>query len=139
MVQARPGALSGRRGAALAVAGLTLLALALRVLRLGCGLPFAFHSDFFQIEQAASLLQRGWFTDGYNYPHGLVYLYAGLAWLAGIAPEDFADPAVHQLAGRLVSALAGALLVPAVYRLGRVRFGRGVCLLAAAAIAVDTA
>jgi hypothetical protein len=66
-------------------------------------------------------------------------VYAALAWLAGIAPEDFADPAVHQLAGRLVSAIAGALLVPAVYRLGRVRFGRGACLLAAAAMAVDTA
>jgi len=128
-----------RRGAALAVAALAALALALRLAHLRTGLPFVFHSDFFQVEQAASLLQRGWFSDAYNYPHGLVYAYAALARLAGIAPERCADPAVHHVLGRALSVVAGVLLVPAVYRLARVACSRGVALLAAAAIAVDPA
>ena len=138
MVQAPPE-LIGRRGAALAVAALTAVALALRLAHLGYGLPFPFHSDSFQVEQAAALLRQGWFTDAYDYPHGLVYVYAALARLAGLAPERFADPAVHQALGRAVSAVAGALLVPGVYRLARVGFDRRVALLAAAAVALDTA
>ena len=129
----------GRRGAALAVAALTAVALALRLAHLRYGLPFPFHSDAFQVEQAAALLRQGWFTDAYDYPHGLLYVYAALARLAGLAPERFADPAVHQALGRAVSAVAGALLVPGVYRLARVAFERRVALLAAAAIALDTA
>ena len=139
MVQAPQAELIGRRGAALAVAALSAVALALRLAHLRYGLPFPFHSDGFQVEQAAALLKQGWFTDSYDYPHGLVYVYAALARLAGLSPERFADPAVHQALGRAVSAVAGALLVPGVYRLARVGFGRGVALLAAAATALDTA
>lgn len=159
MVQEQADSLTARHAAptrsaavAAAVIALTALALVLRLSHLGDGLPFPFHSDSFQIEQAASLLRHGWFVDSNNYPHGLVYVYAAVAWLAFAAGqlvgaggdwsgfvERFADPAVHQLVGRAVSVAAGALLVPAVYRLARVRFSRGVALLAAAAIALDPA
>jgi hypothetical protein len=99
------------------------------------------------------LLKHGWFTDIYDYPLPMVYVYAALAWLAYTAQrlltdtpwlaewpvyvEHFADPAVHHAVLRLFTCVAGALLAPVVYRLARVRCGRGVALLAAAAAAVD--
>jgi hypothetical protein len=150
-VSPEPATRLSRQSAALLVALLTLVALALRLARLRHGLPHVFHSDFFQIDQAVSLLRHGWFVDRHDYPLALVYVYAAAGWLTfqvqsvlGTGPgawagfvERFADPAVHHAVGRLVTVLAGCLIVPAVYRLARVRHARGVALLAAAALAVD--
>jgi hypothetical protein len=135
------------------VLGITAAALGLRLLRLRHGLPHVFHSDALHAGQAVLLLKHGWFTDIYDYPLPMVYVYAALAWLAYTAQrlltdtpwlaewpvyvEHFADPAVHHAVLRLFTCVAGALLAPVVYRLARVRCGRGVALLAAAAVAVD--
>ncbi|MHC5211522.1 MAG: phospholipid carrier-dependent glycosyltransferase [Planctomycetota bacterium] len=158
---ARPATVTGprgtlsRRGAAWIVLGITVAAFCLRVLRLRHGLPYVFHSDALHADQAVLLLKHGWFTDAYDYPLPMVYVYAAAAWLAFTlqrlvtdAPwlldwptyvEHFARPEVHHAVLRLFTVTTGALLVPAVYRLGRVRCGRGVALLAATVVAVDPA
>ena len=51
--------------------------------------------------------------------------------------ERFQQQTLQHTIGRVVSVLAGGVLVAAVYRLGRVRFSRAVSLLAAAMTAVD--
>lgn len=134
---------------------ITLIAAALRFVRLDAGLPYLFHSDAFQIGQALHLLEFGWFTDSVNYPHALVHVYAWMAriehacrsWFVDTGasgPESFAvyldhlrEPTHHQTLGRVFSAVCGTLLAPAVYHLARARFDRVVALIAAAAIACD--
>lgn len=134
---------------------ITLIAAVLRFARLDAGLPYVFHSDAFQIEQALHLLEFGWFTDSVNYPHALVHVYAWLARIEHTCRSLFAepgtsgletfaayldqlrDPVRHHALGRFFSALCGTLLAPAVYHLARARFDRGVALIAAAAIACD--
>jgi hypothetical protein len=83
----------------------------------------------------------------------MVYVYAAVAWITYVLQHAFTDlpwardwpafvehfthPGVHHEVLRLFTVGTGCLLVPAVYRLARTRFSRGVALLAAAAIAVD--
>lgn len=146
---------AGRRGVFVALLAVTAIAAALRFLRIDAGLPFVFHSDSFQIDQAFELLEFGWFVDSVNYPLPLVHVYAALArldhalqclfaWLEGGVAETFASyldslrdrQRLHTL-GRIFSASCGTLLVPATYLLARARFDRVVALLAATYVAVD--
>jgi hypothetical protein len=136
----RDGPIPARRAHAV-LALLVACQLVLGLVELRHGLPFVLHADYFQIGQAAQLLEHGWFTDDNVYPLPLIWVYAaaGAAFgvLSGRGAEAFADPVVHHAVGRLVGVLCGALLVVATYRLARERYTRGVALLAAAAIAVD--
>lgn len=93
--------------------------------------------------------------DAYDYPLPMVWVYAAVArvaylvqhactdaawardWAAWV--EHFARPEVHHAVLRGFTAVTGALLVPAVYRLARVTGTRGVALLAAAVVAADPA
>jgi hypothetical protein len=145
-------------GTAAGLLALTGVARALRLHRIGIDLPHSFHGDEFQILQTVDLLTLGWFVNGNIYPNALIFVYAAAAWIGWLAAQGleamgagtaaptfeayaaaFAAPAVPKLVGRVVSATAGALLVPAVYHLARVAFERRVALLAAAVIAVDVA
>jgi hypothetical protein len=158
--EALPGALAGplsRRTVAVVLALLVAVNLALGSWRLQHGLPHVFHADWQQIAQSASLLKNGWYANNSWYPPALVLVYAAaaravFAWesvgLPAITPhaagggwpafvDRFQDATLQHAVGRAVSVLAGGLLVVAAYRLARVRFSRGVSLLAAAAVAVD--
>ena len=92
---------ASRRGVFVALLAVTAIAAALRFLRIDAGLPFVFHSDSFQIDQAFELLEFGWFVDSVNYPLPLVHVYAAIArldhalqclfaWLEGGVAETFA-------------------------------------------------
>jgi Dolichyl-phosphate-mannose-protein mannosyltransferase len=79
---------------------------------------------------AKGVLANGWprLPSGRFYSRGLVNAYVMAPSLAWLGP--------HDSAARLPSALAGALLVPAIFLLGRVLGGTPVGLAAAAFVAV---
>jgi hypothetical protein len=149
---ARAAGACGRRAALIALCALTLLALALRLVGLQHGLPHVLHSDHLQVRQAVTLLTEGQFENRSPYPPVHSFVYAGVFSLGFVADQarpsprwaswdDFVlelqAPALAHRMARLYIALMGALLVPAVYLLARLRLARGAALLAAAIVAVS--
>lgn len=128
-----------RREAAVALVVLTTCGLALRAWHLGFGLPLVLHTDYSQVEQAADLLATGGFTDRAPYPTLNVFVLALLDAAFGLVArvtgwtELLPRPETGHLIARGWSALAGALLAPATYRLARIGLSRGPALVAAAA------
>ena len=128
------------------IVGLTLIALLLRLWGVTFGLPYEYHIDeHFYYPYA---WQMG--TGDLNLPdqaHG-PSLYLGLLLIAqkiaqvivrpDLNPQQFAEALINDpwpalLAGRIVSALAGALTIPIVFALGR-RYRDELTGLAAAAV-----
>ncbi len=143
-----------RRTALLALAVLTLFGFGLRVWRFDHGLPQVRYSDHVQVAQAEELLENGLFKERSSYPVTHVYVYAAViaaaypverllglpraaSWEAYRASFK-SEGSAHGVA-RLYTAVMGALLGISVYRLARIRFGRGAALLAAAAVAFSPA
>ena len=142
--------------ACLLLAGVLLLALALRVWGLGWGLPsathyFSYHPDESVVLEASSLPTMNVFT-GQLLPHfyryGSLQLYlvcfantlAALAGAVDIVPKDFAiwypQWAKMYLIGRCLTVGMGVGTVFAVYRIGERLWGRRAGLMAALALAV---
>lgn len=127
----------------LGLAGVLLVALALRLWGFRHGLPFVYNAD-----ESAHFVPRAvrFFDDGYNpgyfkNPPGFTYLIHGLyaVWLGGDeAAQRFKDdPGSLFAAARIVSALLGTAAVGLVYAAGARLFDRRVGLLAAAVLAVS--
>jgi 4-amino-4-deoxy-L-arabinose transferase-like glycosyltransferase len=110
------------------VALLTMLAAALRFVRLGA-LPGTLYADEGQLGLLARSVLDGQVTNMFAtaYGHSTLYLFvmAGLLKLFGI----------NAAALRLSSALAGTLTVPIVYLFARSQFNRRVAVVAAALLA----
>ncbi|MFN8596980.1 MAG: glycosyltransferase family 39 protein [Anaerolineae bacterium] len=131
------------------IIGLTLIALFIRLWGVGFGLPYEYHIDEHFYYPYAWAMGQGRF----NLPdqsHG-PSLYLGLLLIAQqtahvMARPDLtsaqfgelitSDPSLALLAGRLVSALAGALTVPIVFLLARRYRDERTGLLAAAIMTV---
>ncbi len=120
--------------ARLILAGILLVALALRLWNLGHGMPFAFNAD-----EAEHFVPKavGMFTDGldpgyYENPSALTYLLYAVYAVGGIRDVD--EPAF--ITGRVVVALIGTAVVALVYWAGTRYYERRVGLAAAAIMAV---
>ncbi|MEO6213000.1 MAG: glycosyltransferase family 39 protein [Vicinamibacterales bacterium] len=140
------------RMASIALAGILLLALALRTTGLQYGLPAVYNPD-----EAAIMARALSFAKGTLNPHNFLYPtfyfyvlfawvggYLGFVWLTGgvssvLALQQlyFTDPVGIYTAGRVLAALLGTLSVLAVYRLGSGLYGRNVGLMAAIFLAVS--
>ncbi|MBI3820787.1 MAG: glycosyltransferase family 39 protein [Planctomycetes bacterium] len=119
------------------------------------GFPRVLHSDAAQVSEAVEFLNTGAFVKRSPYPPALVFGYAGALvaghWIrsaAGIAPGESWPVFLIQLTQdgalahgiiRIFTALAGALLPIAVYRLARLQLSRNAALLAAAMAALAPA
>jgi hypothetical protein len=131
----------------LLLALVVLASFGLRIREYRVGLPHVFHSDYVQVEQAARLVRDGSFRDTTIYPATQVFAYAAADWVAyglgrltGTWPDfgTFADElqgrSLQHAIGRAYTAVVGSLLGIAVYLLARLRFSRGVAVLAAAMV-----
>jgi hypothetical protein len=136
--------------AAWVLAGLVLLALALRLWGVTFGLPHILHPDEnFEVYRALALGAGHYDFErisksGYFYilfvEYGFLYLYLLLTHAVG-SPDAFArliaaDPTPAWLVGRATTAVIGAVNVVLVYRIGRHLQGPAAGLLAAAFLAV---
>lgn len=138
---------SGGRGAVLGLAAIAAAALALRLWGVAFGLPFNYHVD--ESWYVAAATGFSWDEISPLFGPFQILVLAGGRLLELISPlvEALplseaaaatleADASRHRLAGRLVSALLGALTTVPVYLLGRRFWGPRVGLLAAALLAV---
>jgi Dolichyl-phosphate-mannose-protein mannosyltransferase len=143
---ARPtpiGPVIGRRAASIALAGILLAALALRLWNLDHGLPFAFSADEAEhfVPKAVGMFDDGLDPGYYENPSALTYLlYAVFAVRFGgggdLARSFAADPEAAFLTARVVVALIGTLVVGLVYWAGARFYDRRAGLVAAALMAV---
>lgn len=140
-----------RRGVLLLLGALTLLALVLRVIGLQYGLPAVYNPDEVAIMARSLSFAKGTLNP-HNFLYPTLYFYLLFAWvgayLAGVwvmggvssvtALQQlyFTDPTGIYTAGRALGAVAGALCVPATFRLARRIFDTRVAFAAAAFIAV---
>ncbi len=129
-----------------ALGGLCLLALAVRLIGLGYGLPAVYNPDEVPILNRALALAKG-DPNPHNFLYPSVYFYAVFAWeaaffvvgrllglfgsLAEFQREYFTDPSRLLLAGRAFTAVCGTLVVPALYWFGKRLYNRTVGLAAA--------
>ncbi len=136
----------GSRPFIVAFAGVCLLALAVRLLGLGYGLPAVYNPDETPILNRALAFAKG-DPNPHNFLYPSLYFYAVFAWeslyfvigratgtfssLAAFQSEFFTDPSRLFLAARAFTALCGALTVPALYWFGRRLYGRSTGLAAA--------
>jgi hypothetical protein len=134
-----------------AVAAIALGALALRVTALDFGLPAVYNPDEVAIMSRALAFAKG-DLNPHNFVYPTFYFYVLFGWIGGLfawqwltgvvasaaefQARFFVDPSGLYLAGRLLSAIAGALTVVVVALLGRTVFGRRTGLVAAAFLAV---
>jgi hypothetical protein len=139
-----------RRVAAI-VAGIAVLALALRLAGLGYGLPAVYNPDEVAILNRA-LAFSGGDLNPHNFVYPTLYFYVLFAWeglwfvagrvagvygsLAAFERSFFVDPTLIYLAGRALTVVCGVLTVAAVYRLGARLFDRATGLGAALVLAV---
>jgi 4-amino-4-deoxy-L-arabinose transferase-like glycosyltransferase len=140
--------LGSDRVALLVLAALVLVAFLLRVWGARFGLPEAFfHPDEHAIvERATSILRTGDYSPHwFNYPSAYLYLQA-LAYIPYFlvsAARGFGNaipstaPYGFYFAGRLMTALLGALTVSVVYALASRAFGRKTGLISAALLAFN--
>ena len=129
----------------LALGGVCLLALAVRLLGLGYGLPAVYNPDEIPILNRALALAKG-DPNPHNFLYPSLYFYAVFAWeaaffvlgrtvglfgsLGDFQREYFTDPSRLLLAARAFTAVCGTLVVPALYWFGRRLYDRGVGLAA---------
>jgi hypothetical protein len=142
-----------RASARLVLAVLFLAGFAMRATGYAVGLPFVFHSDGGQVDEATQVVTSGSFEWSSHYPplNRFGYVASDLATFGigrafGVWPswrafvEDLvASPALAHSIARLYTALVGAFLAIAGYRLARSRFSRWVSLLASAFLAFSPA
>lgn len=133
---------------ALAVAGLTLAALALRLFGISDNLPYTSNPDEPAVaDRALGILQTGDYNPHYFvYPNLYTYMQAAvflprffllvssgsLETLDQVVPTDF------YLWGRLLTALLGTLTVPVVFLAARRLYGTTTALIAAAFMATNS-
>jgi 4-amino-4-deoxy-L-arabinose transferase-like glycosyltransferase len=135
--------------AGLALAGILVLALALRLWGIGFGLPYAYHFDeptyvSAALNLGARIIGRQPNPTGFSnllFGEYAVYFVAGrlVGWFASVGDFERAyrlDPTAFLLLGRVTSALLGTLNVLAVYQVGKTWAHRGQGLLAALFLAV---
>ncbi|MGH9308623.1 MAG: ArnT family glycosyltransferase [Vicinamibacterales bacterium] len=134
-----------------ALAAVCALAVGLRVLGLGYGLPAIFNPDETPILNRALALAQDLEPQNFVYPSFyfyLLFIWEGLFFVAGrllgifdslgdFQREFFIDPSAHFLAGRAFSVFCGTLTVVAVYRLGKRLYDRPTGLAAAVALALS--
>jgi len=143
-----PIASDSGRMALLVLAALLLVAFLLRAWGARFGLPEAFfHPDEHAIvERAASILRTGDYSPHwFNYPSAYIYLQAVayIPYFLISAARGFcnaipsAAPYGFYFAGRLMTAMLGALTVPVVYALASKAFGRKAGLISAALLAFN--
>ena len=127
------------------------LAVGLRVLALGYGLPATYNPDETPILNRALAFAKG-DLNPHNFLYPSLYFYALFAWeilfylagrLAGLyhsvddfQREFFTNPSRLFLAGRTLTTAFGVATVPALYALGRRLYGNTTGLIAAAFLAV---
>jgi hypothetical protein len=135
-----------------AVAAIALGALVLRVTALDFGLPAVYNPDEVAIISRALAFAKG-DLNPHNFVYPTFYFYLLFGWIGGLfgwqwltgavasaadfQARFFVDPSSVYLAGRLLSAIAGALTVVVVAQLGRTLFDRRTGVLAAAFLAVS--
>lgn len=133
------------------LSAITALALALRVDGLQWGLPALYNMDEISIMARALSFAKGTLNPGnFLYPtfyfyvlFGWVGVYLGMVWLTGgvssiaaLQQLYFTDVTGIFTAGRLLTAVCGALTVPAVYRFGSRLFDARTGIAAALFLAV---
>jgi 4-amino-4-deoxy-L-arabinose transferase-like glycosyltransferase len=120
----------------LILAGILLVALALRFWNLGHGLPYAFSADEAEhfVPKAVGMFKDGLDPGYYENPSALTYLLYAVYAVGGI--RDLADPEPAFITGRIVVALIGTGVVWLVYWAGARFYERRVGLAAAAIMAV---
>jgi hypothetical protein len=137
--------LRARRLWILALGGICLLALGVRLLGLGFGLPAVYNPDEIPILNRALALAKG-DPNPHNFLYPSLYFYAVFAWeaaffvlgraaglfgsLGDFQREYFTDPTRLLLAARAFTAVCGALVVPALYWFGKRLYNRGIGLAA---------
>jgi hypothetical protein len=145
---AQPGVLARLRitQTAVALAGILIVALLLRVWGLRFGLPYFEHPDEWAVaEDALRVLRTGEYTPfSYTYPTLYTYMQVGVAvahfvWGAGAGlyrtPADI-DPVQFYVWARALTAMLGVGAVALAFLAGRMLYGTAAGLLAAAVIAV---
>lgn len=133
------------------VAGIVLVALVLRIIGLQYGLPAVYNPDEVAIMARALSFAKGTLNPhNFLYPtfyfyvlFGWVGAYLGAVWLTGgvsslAALQDlyFTSPTGLYTAGRLLTAICGAVTVAGVFRFGRRLFDAQVGIAAALFLAV---
>ena len=135
--------LGSPRVVSLVVVALFLLAFTLRAWGARYGLPeYFYHPDEHAIvERATAILRTGDYSPHwFNYPSAYIYVQAlsYIPYFLISAARGFGNtipspaPYGFYFAGRLMTALLGALTVPLVYLLGTSTFGRRTALLSSA-------
>lgn len=135
----------------LVLAGICVLALALRLLGVTYGLPAIYNPDETPILNRALTFAKG-DPNPHNFVYPSLYFYLLFAWegvffvagraagtfdsLADFQRQFFIDPSAHFLAGRAFSVLCGVLAVVAVFWFGRRLYDTATGLAAAAFLAV---
>jgi len=134
------------RPVTLALAGVCLLALGVRLLGLAYGLPAVYNPDETPILNRALAFAKG-DPNPHNFLYPSLYFYAVFVWeslffvigraaglfssLAAFQREFFTDPSKLFLAARAFTAVCGALTALALYWFGRRLYGRPTGLAAA--------
>ena len=128
-----PGTISRRR---LAVTGIAVAALALRLWGINFGLPAIYRPDEDVVVGRAMGALHGVLDPHFaNWPH--LYMYISAAWLALLKPLfPLFGPAAPYLVVRLLDAAIGSATVLMLYRLGRRAYGELTGVLAALFLAV---
>jgi 4-amino-4-deoxy-L-arabinose transferase-like glycosyltransferase len=139
------------RGEAAALTGILLVALALRLVGLGFGLPAVYNPDEVAIMSRSLAFAKG-DLNPHNFLYPTFYFYALFGWLgayfagswlaggvssvAEFQTRFFTDPSGIYFAGRLLTALCGIATVAALFVLARKLFGTRAALAAALFLAV---
>jgi hypothetical protein len=134
------------------LAGILVLAAALRFLALGYGLPATYNPDETPIMNRALAFAKG-DPNPHNFLYPSLYFYVLFAWealffvvgrtvgifesLGAFQREFFTNPSRLFLAGRALTAVFGIAAVAALYWYGRRLYGRTAGLVAAAFLAVS--
>lgn len=133
----------------LALAGIILLALALRVWGINFGLPYNYHFDETSYTGAALNLGRGQIGPQTN-PTGFVnilfveylgYYFFGYLFKLFSSPSDFAnlyrsDPSSFILMARFTSAILGTLTVLVIYHIGKIIHSRSAGIISAVLLSI---
>jgi 4-amino-4-deoxy-L-arabinose transferase-like glycosyltransferase len=124
------------RTAGLWLAGILLVALALRLWHIRHGMPFAYNADEDDhfVTRAIGMLDGDLDPRYYENPSAFTYLLLAVFVFGGIG--DLSDPESAFVSARVVVALIGTLVVALVYSAGSRYFERRVGLVAAALMAV---
>lgn len=133
------------------IAGVCLVAAALRVWAIDYGLPGLYHPDETPILNRALTFAKG-DPNPHNFLYPTLHLYTLFVWqglffvvgwavglfdsLRAFQEQFFVDPSYHFIAGRALTAVLGTLTIIAVYRLGRRLHGPAAGVIGAIFLAV---